>query len=407
MKTFAVTAFGILMAFVLLLPAPALSQETLLIGQAVTLSGPSASWGVGQMRFLEMLEEEYNAKGGLNVGGKRYLIKHITYDNKVDMDTTMKAINKLVFEHKVKFIFGGSVGTTCRGAQTITAPNNVMYSFACWGKELLSKDVPLNFRVEFSPWELCDPYFKALKVLYPNAKTIATLSPNDTSGWDGAKGEIAAAQKLGMKAVAEMYYERSQEDFHGVLGKILAQKPDIIGLGASPVGTGGLILKQAYELGYRGPKSWVGGSMPLNVIKVCGVEAAEDIYTGLNWDYFDKFTLPALHKTIKAYMDRYKEGVDYTAIGQYCFMRLAFQTMEKTGNVDDPVKLADAIGSAAPYDSIVGPYMFGSAKFYGGKPRQALHPLVLSCVKKGKMINMSYALPDELREKIGDWKFPQ
>ena len=134
MKTLAALAVGILVALVMLVPSPAMSQETLTIGQALPLSGPAASWGVGQMRFLEMLEEEINAKGGLNIGGKRYLVKRISYDHKVDLDTVIKVTNKLVFEHKVKYIFGCAVGATCRAAQTITAPNNVMYSYCLLGE---------------------------------------------------------------------------------------------------------------------------------------------------------------------------------------------------------------------------------------------------------------------------------
>lgn len=323
MKTLTALAAGILVALVMLVPPPAIGQETLTIGQALPLSGPAASWGVGQMRFLEMLEEEINAKGGLKVGGKRYLVKRIFYDHKVDMDTVIKVTNKLVFEHKVKFIFGGAVGATCRAAQTVTGPNGVMFSFVCWGKELLSKDVPLNFRAEHSPWEVSDPYFRAVKKIYPNAKTFATISPNDTSGWDGAKGDIAAAKKVGITCVAEEYYERAQEDFHGVLGRILAKKPDIIDLATSPMGTGGLILKQAYELGYRGPKVWIAGTLPPAAIKVCGPEAAEDLYNALYWDYYGKYTTPELRALVKKYEERYKEPVDYVALGQYSFMRAA------------------------------------------------------------------------------------
>jgi branched-chain amino acid transport system substrate-binding protein len=406
MKTLAALAVGIFVALWMLAPSPARAQETLLIGQVLPLSGPSASWGVGQMHFLEMLEEEINAKGGLNIGGKRYLVKHISYDHKVDMDTTIKVTNKLVFENKVKFMFGCAVGATCRAAQTVTAPNNVLFSFACWGKELLTKDVPLNFRGEHSPWEVCEIYYRAMKKKFPNLKNLATISPNDTSGWDGAKGAIAAAKMVGINCVAEEYYERAQEDFHGVLGRILAKKPDIIDLATSPMGTGGLILKQAHELGYRGLKAWVSGTLPPAAIKVCGPEAAEDLYNALYWDFSGKFTTPELRALVKVYEKRFNESIDYVTLGQYCFMKAAFSAMERAGTIDS-VKVADAIVAGAPYNSVLGPYMFGMDKFYGGKPRQALHPMVLSVIKGGKTVNLGYELHEELRAKVGDWKFPE
>jgi len=226
------------------------------------------------------------------------------------------------------------------------------------------------------------------------------------SGWDGAKGDIAAAKKVGITCVSEEYYERAQEDFHGVLGRILAKKPDIIDLATSPMGTGGLILKQAYELGYRGPKVWIAGTLPPAAIKVCGPEAAEDLYNALYRDYYGKYTTPELRALVKKYEERYKEPVDYVTLGQYSFMRAAFSAMERAGTLD-PVKVADAIVAGQPYNSPLGPYMFGMAKFYGGKPRQALHPMVLSVIKGGKTINLGYDLHEELRAKVGDWKFPE
>jgi hypothetical protein len=87
-------------------------------------------------------------------------------------------------------------------------------------------------------------------------------------------------------------------------------------------------------------------------------------------------------------------------------MKAAFTSMEKAQTLD-PVKLADAIVAGAPYESVLGPYMFGMADFYKGKPRQALHPMVLSAIKGGKVVNLGYELHEELKAKVGDWKFPE
>jgi branched-chain amino acid transport system substrate-binding protein len=387
-------------------PAPGLAQETLLIGQALPLSGPSSSWGLGSLHALELAEEEANAKGGLAIGGKKYKVDHVSYDHKVDVDNTIKILNKLVFQHKVKYVLGGAVGATCRAGQTVTAPNGVLYSFVCWGKELLGKSLPLNFRVELSPWEVSDPYLAKVKELHPNIKTFATISPNDTSGWDGAKGDIAAAEKVGIKCVAEEYYERSATDFHGVLGRILDKKPDLIDVATSPMSTGGLILKQAYEMGYRGPKIWIAGTYPPAAIKICGPEAADDLYVAVFWDYEGKHTTQELNNIVKRYREKYKEDWDYVGIGQYCFNKAIFEAMEKAGTVD-PVKVADALVKYQPYNSVLGPYMFGQAEFYGGPPRQALHPIVLARYKNGQLENIATTLPPELKAKVGDWKFPK
>jgi len=380
--------------------------EELLIGGIVPLSGPAASWGIGMLRGLEMATDEVNAKGGLKINGKTYTLKLAFYDHKCQANEALTITNKLVFSDKVKFILAGSVGATCRAVQTVTAPNWVMFAMGCWGKMLLGPKVPLNYRFGFSPYEMSDPYLAAIKKLYPQAKTIATISPNDTSGWDGAKGDIRAAKKVGIECVAEEYYERGQTDFHATLTRILAKKPDILDLATTPMSTGGIILKQAYELGYRGPKAWTACSVAAIAIKIAGKEAAEDLYLSVNFDYFSpKYTLPALREIAKRNMERYGEPMDYYGFAAYAHGKIVFQNMEKTQSID-PAKIAEAIVVNQPYDTIYGPVVYGNEAVYG-LPRAMLHPMVLSRVHNGKLENISYALHPDLSKVVGDWKFPE
>ncbi|MCK7517891.1 MAG: hypothetical protein MZV64_09370 [Ignavibacteriales bacterium] len=41
-------------------------------------------WGENEFNTVKMLFEEYNAKGGIEVGGKKYMLEAIGYDNKGD-----------------------------------------------------------------------------------------------------------------------------------------------------------------------------------------------------------------------------------------------------------------------------------------------------------------------------------
>src|SRR5258708_12666599 len=81
---------------------------------------------------------------------------------------------------------------------------------------------------------------------------MATIAPNDDTGWWSIKVETTFAEKLGYQVVAKEFFERSVTDFNPVLLRILAQKPDIISVNAAPAGSVGLIIKQARELGFKG-----------------------------------------------------------------------------------------------------------------------------------------------------------
>lgn len=380
------------------------AAETLMLGGDAPLSGPAASWGIGQQRGVQMAMDEVNGRGGLDIGGKRYQVALTVYDNKAYPNEAASIANKLVFSDKVKFIMVAAVGATGRAIQTVTAPNDVFFAFSCWGKDLLGPQVPLNFRFGHSPYEVSDAYVAGIKNAHPNVKRIATISPNDTSGWDGAKGDIRAAKKLGIEVVAEEYYEREQQDFRATLTRILARKPDLIDLATSPMSTGGVILKQLYELGYRGPKAWSACSMASEAVKVSGKEAAEGLYLAVNWNYTSpKYTLKPLHDAVNAYKKKYGEDWDYFGIAAYVGAKIVFANMEKIGSVD-PKAVAEALVKNQPYDTVFGPLIFGNAEIYG-LPRNMIHPLVLSRVHDGQVENVTYGLHPDLQKAVGKWEF--
>ncbi len=252
---------------------PRAADKTLSIGLLGPLSGGAASYGVELMRGAEMKVEEINKAGGLKVGGDVYKIKLISYDHKAQAADAATATNKLVFQDKVKFIMGNAVGATCNAAQTITEPNKVLFSFVCWGTANLAPEKPYSFRSMLSQWELAEPFYRWVKENHPNIKRVAAISPNDTSGKDTNTAVVKALKALGFEVVADEYYERGTKDFYPILTKILAQKPDMIDVAASPAGEAGLILKQAMELGFKGAKGWTAGTNPFTIIGVAGKEA--------------------------------------------------------------------------------------------------------------------------------------
>ena len=382
-------------------------SETLIIGANVPLTGPAAQFGLGKMRALEMRIEEYNAKGGLNIKGVNYQMKLIAYDHKTQPGEAASVAKKLVFDHKVKYILAGAVGATCRAAETVTIPNNVMYVFSCAGKTLLGPDKPLNFRDSMSSEEQCPPLMTIVKKANPHIKTIAALSTNDTSGWDSTKGLIRAAEKLGIKCVAEEYFERDVTDFHPVLARIFAKKPDLLEVSGTPLATGCIILKQAYEMGYRGVKSWLGCGMPQGVVEMAGLEASEGLYLGSSWDSYDpKFSTQEFGEKLKLYKKRYGDEWDYTGIGTYASSKIIFDSMVRAQSLD-PHVIAKTMVETQPHQTFLGPVIFGMEGFYGTK-RQILHPYVAGQLKKGKVVNAGFALPEDLAKLIGTtWKFSE
>lgn len=82
-------------------------KDKIVIGQATSLSGPLASGvAVSSGPVYEMWVEEVNAQGGIYVEeyGKKLPIEYIKYDDKSDMGTMTRLLEKLMIEDKVDFV---------------------------------------------------------------------------------------------------------------------------------------------------------------------------------------------------------------------------------------------------------------------------------------------------------------
>ena len=58
------------------------AQDVIKFGVSTPLSGPAAPWGIPHKNATELIFDEINAQGGLDVGGKKYKLEVVAYDHK-------------------------------------------------------------------------------------------------------------------------------------------------------------------------------------------------------------------------------------------------------------------------------------------------------------------------------------
>ena len=66
-------------------------SDTIKVGWFGALTGDQAVWGENEFNTVKMLFEEYNNAGGIEVGGKKYKLEAIGYDNKGDAQEAVNA----------------------------------------------------------------------------------------------------------------------------------------------------------------------------------------------------------------------------------------------------------------------------------------------------------------------------
>src|SRR6516165_7989688 len=82
------------------------SSNVVKIGWMGPETGDSALWGQAEKNALQMLADDFNAKGGIDVAGKKYKVQIIPYDDKGDSVEAVNVAKRLISQDKVNAIVG-------------------------------------------------------------------------------------------------------------------------------------------------------------------------------------------------------------------------------------------------------------------------------------------------------------
>jgi branched-chain amino acid transport system substrate-binding protein len=365
-------------------PGHAAAQDVIKFGVSTPLSGPAAPWGIPHKNAIELIFDEVNSQGGVEVGGKKYKLEVVAYDHKYVIAEGVATVNRLISKDGVKFIsiLGGAV---VKANEEAVNENHVLNLPLAYADGLVSPKNPLTFHAFPSPPETT-VFWKWIKERHPQIKRVATIAPNDDTGWWSIKVETGYVQKLGYEAVAKEFFERTMTDFNPVLLRMLAQKPDIISVLASPAGSVGLIIKQARELGFKGRFIHVG-QVDTSVVGNIGGKANVE---GMWVHGYVQSPLPEKVKSWQArYTKKYGEwnatSIDFSNPG------FAFVAAVKKAQSLDARKIADALRTVE-FENLWGKAHFGGKDYYG-IGNQILYPMPFSEVKDGVATLVVQLLP--------------
>ena len=351
-----------------------LAADVIKFGISTPLSGPAAPWGIPHKNAMELVFDEVNAQGGLDVNGKKYALEIVAYDHKYVIAEGVATVNRLIAKDGVKFIsiLGGAV---VKANEEAVNENGVLNLPLAYAEGLVSPKNPLTFHSFPAPPETTT-FWKWIKEHAPEIKSIATIAPNDDTGWWSIKIETNFAGKLGYRVVAKEFFERSVTDFNPVLLRILAHKPDIISVNASPAGSVGLIIKQARELGFKGRFIHIGQVDTSVVSNIAGKANVEGMWV-------HGFVQNPLPEKVKAWQARYtKKYGEWNATSiDFANPGFAFVAAVNKAQSLDPKKIGEALHSIE-FDNLWGKAHFGGKGYYG-IANQIIYSMPFSEVKDG------------------------
>jgi branched-chain amino acid transport system substrate-binding protein len=379
--------FGVLMIFVMDM-GQASAQDVMKLGVIAPLSGTGAGWGLALRAGAELASDDTNAKGGLEVAGKKYKIEVIPYDDKYQGQAAADAANRLIFMDKAKFIIGPMGSAAGLAAQEIIEANKVLFVGNSFTTKFLGPKKLFSFRTTMTMAEFSLPMLKFLKEKYPNAKKMAILGPNDETGYEVTGFNLKAHEAVGHEIVFRDYFERGTVDFMPVLNKIFALKPDVLNLDGSNPGDCGLIVKQARQMGFKGLIIKVGGPGTPEMLKVAGKELMEGFiyYSPINPDD------PKIQEINKKYNAKFPPPMNGFTPQFYDGTLWLFEAIKKAGTLADTEKVRQALEGLS-FDGVYTGRMSWTGKETYGIDHQVKFPFYVMVVKDGRETVLGRATP--------------
>jgi branched-chain amino acid transport system substrate-binding protein len=366
-----------------LLSAPAVAQETIKLGVLVSLSGAGATWGNAMKGAAELAAEDINNEGGLDVGGKKYKIEIVAYDDQYKSSEAITAANRLISQDGIKFMMGPMGSAPAVAIMPITTQAKVLTSTMAFTDKAMNKDTPYSFR----------PVLPSSLFSLPQAKwvvkelgitKIAGFYPNDETGQALLKDNEEAYKAAGAGFVIKETFERERTDFTPLLTRVIASDAEAIELSGNSPQTAGLIVKQAREFGWDKPIIRTGGDATADIINVAGAQFAEGVYVHQ--------PLNVEMPETKAYVDRwkakYKTEVNGFSPFFYVNMKMLFEGIKKAGTVDDTDKIRAAMLELKDYPSVLGPVSWTGEQKYGIN-HQLNAPFYVGQIKGGKSVTIA------------------
>ena len=329
------------------LAATAFAQQ-IKIGLITPLTGPGAQWGMAGKMAGEILAAEVNADGGLEVGGKKYQIQFIAYDDQYKAAEAVAAYNRLVTQDGVKYIMVATSAPAMAIKDRIE-DDKIIGLTSSYAPSVISKDTKYMFRLYSTATDFMPAYVAWMKDNLKERR-MATLNPNDETGWSQKQTTEKHYKDNGFDVVAGELYERSVQDFAPIFTKILAQTPDVIDLGASSPATSGLIVRQAREMGFKGRFVQTGGAGWSAIVQAAGKESADGLVNILYADPENS----GYKKLITEYRRIVGQSPNEIIAPYYDAYRVLLAAIQKGGDPNDTTKTAAAFKSVLPMKSIQG-----------------------------------------------------
>ncbi len=317
-----------LAAMTMILSLPALAADTVLIGLAGPLTGPSARIGKDLENGAQLAIADANAqKPTLN--GKPVTFKLVSEDDQSDPRTAVAVAQRLVDEGVAGVVGHWNTGTSIPAARIYHDAGIAQVAPVATGHGYTQQGFDTSFRVmghDDDGGNYAGQY--AVKTL--KAKRIAVIDDRTAFGQGLADEFIKSLQAQGVQPVAREYVDDKTVDFSAVLTTVRSKNADLIFFGgvdsqAAP------LARKLKQLGMNAQLMGAGGFVSQTFLTLAQQEgeAVVALEPGLPLEQ-----MPGGKAFEQAYRDRYHTHIELHAPFAYDATRVLIAAIEQAGSAN-------------------------------------------------------------------------
>jgi branched-chain amino acid transport system substrate-binding protein len=364
----------LLAAAAMLMAAPAFAANTITIGFTDSQTGKLNVDSKGQTRGYELWRDEVNAKGGIDVGGKKYKVKFVSYDDQSVGGRVQQLYTRLINHDKAQFLFGPySSGMTAPATVISEEYNRIMLDSGGAEEKPFEQGNKYLFMVITSAGHYLSGAIDALKTKDPHAK-VAIVYSDDPFSKAVATAAIPQAKAAGLDVVMQASYAPSTTDFGPIVNKMISSGADAF-LGGGHYADGATLARQMHEQKAKMKFMAILVAPSDNKFAELG-EGALGVTFPSQWEpqvsYKPDFG-PTSAEFVKAFQAKFHQVPDYHAASGYADGLILQHAIEQAKSLDTK-KVAAALNAI---DTTI---FFGHLKFAtdsGHHGLQAAHSMVL------------------------------
>jgi branched-chain amino acid transport system substrate-binding protein len=291
-----------------------------------------------------------NKKGGLDIGGEKYIVQLIKYDSNNSGTTAVSAANRLIFEDKVKFIISDMFFVA--SYLPIADANKVIVVTGPPSQDNMMPNLHYSFNPMGNSQGLVATGWFCKN--YPDAaKNVVAVSPDNQMGHMVQTILTPQWQAFGVTPTW-VFFPTGATDMSAMATKIASLKPSTILEATGDSSTAGLILKALYQGGWRGIKFSGSAEPAATLASYAGWDALEGfICLGMPQE-FD----PPLNQAAKDWFDAFNarygkwEGQD----GFAAYYEGLTSALQQAGSLDTD-KVMAVVNNGMKFEGIGGSFM--------------------------------------------------